>query len=634
MSLTLPAFAPRSLPAKLALAAVLALAVAGLPRAAAAPLATLAPAPSLLALQVTRGNGSYPDLAAALAKLPTQAAAATFRSVLSELQATARATGAGDKQTGELLGAASDLLRAGGPGRALASACPALGSTPLPHPEQLLLTVSAAGYAAVPAVLLLARIAPSDAVATQTAVQALTRCFGGGQPLTQDGTSLQPLSIGGNALALAQVGDVVALATSVDLLRGAVRLAHGSSEPNLAGQMPAAIPALNGNGIGVVVDTQAVASLLAAVPQLGADPTASAARRRVEAALRTVPFVAAHLSMSPQGLTLTDWARVDPSGGDAALAALLRCQGCHARPSVLTPASAVAVEASPLRMEAWTTYVSGLVEDVTAAGGTKVDPLALLKQSIGLDLQGDLFPWLGDVVTSVRLPAPAGTAQALVGGLAGVTIVPVSSIDAARTGLAHLGPALEKLFRLIPGAGKALTGLSPDTLIATRTEHYRGVDVTRIQIGPATDIGVALVGNRLVLAIPSAAMHAVVDTYRGGPSYYGSALAAALSGAPTDAQAVSAANASFAVHDAAAVLRALAQPVAFGIQTAVLAARHDAPSLQASAAPAPPTMAAMLTMAELPADALDTVAGHLGVVRSWTVWKEGVLERHLLLPIH
>ncbi len=635
MARTPPTFPSRSLLARLALPGVLVLAGLALPLAAAAPLAALAPSSSLLAVQLTRGAGSYPGLTADLSALPTKAASATLRSVLTELQAAAaRGSAASDRQVATLLGAAAELLRTGGSGRAVASACPALGSTALRHPHEVLLALSATGYAPAPALLLLARPAPGDANAAQAASDVLSGCFGRGRPLTQDGTAMQPLEIGGHALALARVGDVVAVATSVDLLRATVRLGHGSSEPSLAGQLPADIPALSGDGVGVVVDTQAVASMLGSLPGLDADPTIRAARSHLEAALHTVPLIAAHFSLSPDGIAVTNWTRVDPTGGDAELAALVRCQGCRARPSLLTPASAVAVDAMPLRLQASVHYLSGLVQELSAVKGTKIDPLAVLKQRTGLDLQKDLFPWLGNVVTSVRLPAPAGTPGAVPGGLAQVTIVPVSSVEAASSGLAHLGQALEQLLARAPGMGKELAGLRPDTLVASRTEHYRGVDITRIQVGPATDIGVALVGGRLVIAVPSAAMHTVVDTYRGGKSYYDGPLARALSKAPADAQSVLAANAPVVLHGTATMLRTFSQPLAFVIQTALLAARHASPPGQASAAPAPPTMTAMLTMAELPSDALDAVAGHLGVARGWVVWRGGVLERHWLVPIH
>jgi len=611
----------------LAIACVVSLPALARP-AAAAPLAALAPSSTLLAIQAAPAAHGFGGLATDLAALPLDAAGTTLRSVLDELQVAARGSGSDGRQAAWLLGAAAELLRPGGLAGDLRSACPALAGTPVPRPQDALLALSASGYAPLPAALLLVRVAPADEGAAQADVEALTGCFGNGGPLTQDGTALQPLSVGGQGLSLARVGNVVAIASRVDLLRSAVRLAHGSGEPSLAARLPASVPALGGDGVGVLVDTQSLAALLGALPGLGADPTSRAARSRVQAALRTVPLLAMRLAPEPDGLAMTSWTRVDPNGGDAALADLLRCQGCRARPSLLTPASAVAVEASPLRLQAWARYLSGLVRDVAAAGGTDVDPLAVLAQRTGLDLPRDLFPWLGEVATRVRLPAPAGTPEALLGAPARLTIVPVASAEAARSGLARLGPALAGLLARLPDSGTALGRLAPDRLLASRSERYRGVSITRIQFGPGTDLGVALIGSRLVLATPAAAMHAVVDTYRGGPTYFDGPLAAALRTAPADARAVAAADAAGSLRSSAAILRALSQPLAFGVQTALLAAhRGSAPEA------APPSLAALLTLTELPADALDAVAAHLGVARSWVAWQDGVVERHWRLPI-
>jgi hypothetical protein len=258
--------------------------------------------------------------------------------------------------------------------------------------------------------------------------------------------------------------------------------------------------------------------------------------------------------------------------------------------------------------------------------------MTLVKQQTGLDLETDLFPWLGTEATSMAMPAPAGTPQALVGGAARVSVVPVASADRARAGLSRLGPALENLLARLPSADAGTlqaAGLDPHTMVAVRHGSYRGVPITRIQIGPGTDLGVALVGNRLVMASPSASLHSVIDTFRGGPTLHAGPLADALAAAPDDARAVWASDQAAMLRAGASMLRALSQPAAFALQSAMV-------GVQRSAGPGgttPPDLGALLGATELPAEALDTVAAHLGTLRGWSRWHDGVLVRRWTLPI-
>jgi len=609
--------------------------------ATAAPLTALAPASTLLAVHVAPLGASYPALSDTLAGLDAAGAAATLSDALRTFQSAVSAPSAHDPEAARALAAAARALQGRSLDDALVSACPGLGRAPLPGVREALFVVSATPYAPVPAVLVLARVAPGAGPATDDAIAALDHCYASGVAQTQDGVSLRELALGDATIAVARIGDVVAAASTIDLLRAAVRLAHGSTEPSLASRVPGALAALNGAGITVSLDNAAVAGVLGALPGLPSDPTAHAARVHLQDALRTVPLIALQLTAEPSGLVLQSWARVDPNGGDGALATLLRCDGCRARPSLLVPADALAVAASPLRLQAWTTYLAGLAGDVAAAGGGRIDPLALLKQQTGLDLANDLFPWLGTVATTVELPAPAGTPQALLGVPAQLTIVPVASPERAGAGLARLGPALKRLLARLSGTGGGAieaAGLDPSALVAARSERYRDVAITRIQVGPSADLGVALVGSRLVLASPSVALRSVIDTYRGGPTLHASALAAALATAPAGSQAVWASDGAAMLHGVASILRALSQPTAFALQTGLVAARRAAAPGNAGPGASPPSpqpdLGRLLDATELPADTLDAVAAHLGVTRGWSVWRDGMLVRRWSLPIH
>jgi hypothetical protein len=604
--------------------------------ALAAPLSTLAPGSAFLAVHVGGAGASYPALAADLGSLDTATARHALVQTLTALQVAARGAKRRDaRDAGKALGAALGLLEGGGRRGGLAKRCPALESSASPHVTEGLLTLSATSYAPVPAALLLLRVAPGEGTAAAGVIGALRTCFGAGTVLRQGEVALIPLSVDGVAVTVARVGDVLAAGSTVDQVRAAVRLAHGSSEPSLASGPAGSSPALSGPGVGITFDGAVVAHLLGAVPGLGSDPTAGALRARLQAMLRTVPLTAVRVSAQGGGVLLESWTRVDATGGDPVLARLLRCEGCSARPTLLVPASALSVSASNLRLKAWTDYLAGVIRDVTRAGGGELEPLILLKQRTGIDLAGDLFPWLGDAATSATLPSPAGTSQALLGVPAHVTILPVASAAQARDGLSRLGASLQNLLEQLPAGQRGMGGVRFGAIIATRRETYRGVPITRIQIGPSTDLGVALVGNHLVLASPSAALDTVIDTFRGGPTFHRGPLAAALQGAPPDALAVAASDPAASLRATAALLRSASQPLAFAIQGAVAGAERASGggSGTATASPAP-DLGSLLAATELPADALDTLAAHLGVARGWSVWQDGAVVGRWFVPVH
>lgn len=599
---------------------------------AAAPLAALAPSSTVLAVHVGGHDTSYPALRRDLAGLDVATARQTLVAGLTYVRDTLGGPQPGDGRASAAIGAVLDLLQGKGRPSTLAPHCPALANLS-PDLQEGLLAISATARVPLPAALLLLRFAPGSTDTPGAVLDALHTCFGHGSALEQDGVALLPLSFEGTEVTAARLGDVLAVSTSADLVRTTVRLAHGSSEPNLTTAGAGSSPALTGPGLGVTFDGAAVADLLGAVPGVAADPTARTALTRLQAALRTVPWSAWRVQDTADGQVQESWVHVDAEGGDPTLARLIRCDGCHARPSLLVPASALGVEASNLRLSAWADYLAGLVRDVTAAGGQPLDPLVLLRQRTGIDLSADLFPWLGNVVTSVELPAPTGTPQALLGLPAQVTIVPVASAGQARAGLNRIGAALGVLLDTLPA--ERAGGVPPRALVAVRSESYRDVGFTRIQIGPSVDVGVALVGNWLVLASPSAALRSIVDTYRGGPTVHAGPLAAALAAAPSDASAVRADDPAADLHGAAALLRSVAQPLAFALQGALAEARHSAhPAPTAAPAAAAPGLAELLAVTELPADALDVVAGHLGTRRGWVVWQGDLRVGHTLLPIH
>lgn len=573
------------------------------------PLISVLPADTLFVVHYGAGGAPHATLVADLEALD---AAGKLRAVLGPMRSTLGDEGA----------RALEALDAWAEGRALpvndslAQRCPALARDPgvLPRPEELLAGVSLRPMAPRPAATVLLRATDAEAAAALDA--ALRDCFGQGTPQRQDDVALHPLRLGdGPPWTLGRSDALLVLASDPEGARGVVRRLKGSAEPALGDTALGTSPALRGDGVGFALHLAAVADLLDAVPGVDRHSPTGHALDRVRAALRTVNVLAGAVRSTSEGLEVQLWTHIDDAGGDPELAALLRCVGCRARPSVLLPRGAWSVGSAPLRLRGWSRYLLDLAGDLQAATGTPVDPRPALRDALGVDLDRDLFAWLGDRIHEATLPPERSNLAGIAGAPAQLTLVPVSSETEAWAGLERIAAALAPRLASLPEelGGRDASGVAA---VAVRRGDYRGVRVARLQLGPATDLGVAVVGNHLVLAQPAAAVRPVIDTFFGGPSIYDNrALQSALQALPERAQAVSAGDEAPVLRALASTAEALAQPLSFAAYTA-LAREGDGT----------PPLAALLDAAELPASVLRVLADHLGVASGAAVeLPEGVV---------
>jgi hypothetical protein len=448
----------------------------------------------------------------------------------------------------------------------LADECPAVSDVWAPGDEAGLagegvLAVSMSPFNPVPGFVAAHR--PND-VPFATAVQdALVACFDGGLGLVQDDVPLWVLGDGGDMpLVVARIDGTFLAGSEPELVRAAVRLARGSSEPSHLGTAVGRAAAdLHDGGLGVTVDLAALAETLAALRgTMPTDPELEPFLDRALATMRSVGGAAARIKLEPDALLVDAIVVTDPGGGDPRLAAMIACSDCRAGPPALMPAGAVAVSANSVPLLDLVAWIDGWLADAGALIGEPLDLRSVVAMATGLDLDGALLDWIGTGWHSAQL-APLGTdVRGWIVGPGTVAVVEVRSEAAAQGGVRawraaadELGPALAALLDDVTGPG-AVTAAPEGASgwLAVRELEYRGVPYERWRIGPTTDLGIAVLSGHLAVAWPASALQAVIDVHLGADAIgvdpvLGPALAA-----------IDAAAAGYAVVDVARHLRAAA----------------------------------------------------------------------------
>ena len=478
----------------------------------------------------------------------------------------------------------------------LREACPAVGEL-LPDGldplmREGLITVGVSAFNPMPVITAIAR--PGDLARTQDLQAALADCLGVGPSLEQGGVPLYLFGDGGELpLIVGSVADVVFASTNPDVARGIVRRAQGSDEASLADRAVwRARSDMRTRGLGLTVDLAAVADVVESFVPRGGDPELELLFDRGLPLLRTIGGFSAEIALDADGVALESVVAVDPAGGDAALADLLLCPSCTARPMLLAPRSAVGVRSQRLPIRALVDYIDGLLADAGDLVDGPTSVRAAFADATGEDLDEVLLGWIGDDSLTVDL-APLDTRlETLLFGPPRFTAIPVASEAAANAGLDAIGRVLEPyrddlagMFALGAGAGPGLLGALSDGAgldglgelgglsgIAVRHRTVNGIDVRRIQIGLGLDAAVAVVRSHLVIATPASAIDAAIATAAGAPSFVERpeyrALADLATGTLTE-RAWTDVGAS--LDGAADMADALSQPMAAAARAALLA---------------------------------------------------------------
>lgn len=399
----------------------------------------------------------------------------------------------------------------------------------------LVLGVSFSSFNPMPGVVMVLR--PAEAELVAGVYRELVYCFASEVSLSQDGVGLDVFADGSDQPIIgALVGGDLVLATNVDLVRGAVRLANGANEPShLRTPIGQLASNMMSGGVGLTLDlaalAQGVEGLIGMIPT--GEDTAPLVRK-VLASLKTVSGVAMNASFDAGGLVLNSVVTVDDGFGESELASLVLGTGEPLAPPALMPRGVSALSVGHFSLPAFVAWIDSWLAAAEPLIGERVDLRSLASSHLDVDLDGALLDWVGTTFHVAELEVPSTDLFSYLVGMEGVTTIPVRSEAAASAGIEQLASlaraALERAASLsgglpgselfpadpFPGDPFSADTLGWDDMVSVKPQTYRGVSYERWRVGPLTDMGLGVFGGHLVIANPAATMARVIDVYLGG----------------------------------------------------------------------------------------------------------------------
>ncbi len=580
----------RRLPLLLAATAALALPVAW---AQPQPLERYAPADAVLALGLTPDGLPDGDLMDALEGLDLDAARAGFEAILDVLEEVGGdlplgmgGMGAMGSAVGEALEMAEEVDPSGIGGEIaseLDAACPGLGSDATAFLEDdwasdLLASIVWDPFSSIPGAVLLARVEPASLDAARALNEQLVGCFGGETLGETAGVPLHLLGDGSDLpVVVAVLDDLFIVGTQPEPVRAVLARATGSGDASLADRPGAWTDAATGARL--YYDLTRVADVVANLVPLSADDPMTGAVERGLAVLRTIGSGSARLALTGAGIEVGATATPNPDGGDPALYDLLTCASCDAPDAGWASADAIAVQGMGFDLRAWVDWLDGLTADVSgAAMGSPITLRELAREEAGLDLDLLLLDWLGGQAVTSQLGTISTDLRDLV-ATPSASILSVTSATAAEAGLDAIEAALDDLTSTVAAAGGDLADLQGFVdQIAIRDGETMGVPYRRVQIAPTTDLRVAVVGDRMIVATTLDAFETALGVLDGTlPDGRDSAGWAAVSAAlPNDATGWSYGDGGAPLAGLAALTDLAAQPAAAALAAGTTAALEDA----------------------------------------------------------
>ena len=628
---------------------------------AAQPLSALAPAETVLTLGYkTTGESGSNALKDDLAELDWAGAKETLEQLATLLGASDSESAFGDASGGdtsggagneygdangstdnigdEVLGGLLDSLSAREAGQTMLSeACPELLEESFKNVESgaldALLTVSVSPFNPVPAATALLRIKDEEVASIYAEMQeVIVRCAERGSEVVRLEQGDIPLYVVGDGsnfpVIIGHLDDLFFAGSNPEAVRGVVRRAQGNSEANLAGGRlyGEASDILEVDGVSVSLNVAGLAQIAENFGGLFVDgPDMEAAFERGLAILRTIEGFAGSVRATSAGLESESLTAVNPDGGDAELADLLLCETCAVSSPFLAPETSVGVSAQYVAWKPIFDYLQGVLDDLEPLVGESLDIKAILREELGLDLDTALFDWLGNEVYSVVLEPSSADLGTLFYGSAQAFYVPVTSREAAEAGLGELAEVAKT-------ALEATDDMDIDefssqfTDIATETYTYEDVEVTRYRSGINTDIGVAFLGNYLVVGTPAETLESLIDTFNGGePSILAKrSFREALSNQSEEVVARSYSESGVQLAGLADLSGLFSQPLAFAANLALA---------EMTSANAQPSYAELLTLTDLLPEALSITAERVGTTSGYTEVRDGALYGRSTLQI-
>ncbi len=390
----------------------------------------------------------------------------------------------------------------------------------------------------LPAVTLLARV-DGDLAARFDALLARVAGEPGAQALNEGSVGFVVVPQGdGFPLAAVRTGDLLALSSNPDVLRGVLRAVQGSNEPSFldAPGVAATLETLEAGELYGFLDLGPLARALAPLADgLGFDRSVA----RLTAMLETLGAYAGVTRLTEDGTHTTTLRRLDGEGRDPALRSLLGTAGPAPRELLAwAPADALSVQVTALDPAAWWAYVTDLVQGLTELGVADLD--RTVRDVVGVDPQADLFAWtlpgLAIVQTGAGSVAEIGApAEDLLGE--SVLVLRARDAAAAEAGLARALDALAQ--RAVMFADPfAEPGNGP--VVALRERTVAGTTLRAYDVVPGLTLATAVVagpsGPVALLATTEEGLADVLEAAAGGVALP-AALDRLLAEVPSDATA-------------------------------------------------------------------------------------------------
>ncbi len=229
-----------------------------------------------------------------------------------------------------------------------------------------LLSVGASSYSPVPAATALLQVTPEAATEVAEFQDLLVRCseqVGLEVVRLKEGeTTLFVVGNGGDfPVVISRVGTLFVAGTNPEAVRGVVRRAHGSDEPNLAGTdfYGQNSELLGGPGMSLAFNAAALGGTLESLGGSFTDAQTGPLLDKAVGALRTLGSYAGTLYFEGQTLTLSSRLGVNPEAGDGELAALL-LNDTPAPAPTLVPEGSTAFSTAHIEPQAVLDYLGGL----------------------------------------------------------------------------------------------------------------------------------------------------------------------------------------------------------------------------------------------------------------------------------
>lgn len=375
------------------------------------------------------------------------------------------------------------------------------------------LGVSVSPFNPLPAVTLLARI-DGETGARFDALFARERSDGA-LALTEGaiGFVVVQLDEGGFPLAATRDGDLLAISSNPDVLRGVLRQRQGSSE-SAFGEAPGAAATLAALGDGHLTGFLDLGPLARALAPFAGGLGFDVSVARLVALFETLGPVAGVTRLSETGTATTTLRRLEPAGGDAALLALLGTPAAAPRELLAwVPEGALSVQVTSLDLRAWWRYLGDLVGGLRELGVPDLN--RTIGDVLGVDLARDLFGWTAPgvvvVQTGVAQTAPLG---APADDLLGESVVGLRTTDeaAAEAGLRRLLGELAQRVALFADPFATPGG---NAVVVVREQTLSGVSVRAYDVLPGLTLVTAVSDGVAWIATTEAGLERVLRAGRG-----------------------------------------------------------------------------------------------------------------------